>query len=222
MNLTEAAQNGPMIISLPTPPHEDKRLSIIVETQEIDPPTLRQSLSLLATRLSSNRQDLTIIVVGGVRSLLYLGARPSSHDEDPFGRWAEEHSEKALVGEWFNPENVMWIEADLHAKLSEQAVRDDVVVFEQAGLKLLAAPFNFAWSAKMSRLMDERNLSRECDMSDAVAYLYAYNQTQEGHPVRARTLGKWRKAFQVDYTKAALKEVDMAYRREYGTNGLCN
>ncbi|RNJ55067.1 hypothetical protein D7B24_009012 [Verticillium nonalfalfae] len=74
--------------------------------------------------------------------------------------------------------------------LVEAAVAQDPVAFRQPGLKVVAAPWAYAFIKKVSRIT--QGTGRQYDASDAVAYLHQFIATSNrGRPVKLPTVQGW-------------------------------
>lgn len=144
----------------------------------------------MARYLQSKGASLTVIIVGGAVNTLFLQSRGTTHDIDFFNnnlkkehmdlilaaaRYAREQDSN-LPSQWLNNRTVLFIRADLRNTLTNEAYQQNEVVFEQRGLRVLAAPWNYAFCAKLDRLTGATDLgeSRPYDVSDAAAYLHRY------------------------------------------------
>ena len=65
----------------------------------------------------------------------------------------------------------MWLLPDMQQKLMTLAIEQQVEVFNRPGLTLLAAPWEYAFTAKISQLVS-RVQAHNYDLDDAVNYLH--------------------------------------------------
>lgn len=82
----------------------------------------------------------------------------------------------------------MWMPGPIHQELTAAARKQNEKVFDGAGLTIYAAPWNYAFSAKISRLMTGGgDQARPYDLQDAVIYLHRYIQNHSNCPVPVET-----------------------------------
>jgi len=188
----------------------------------------------MAERLHSRNASLTVIVVGGVVNTIFLGTRQSTHDVDILGtnlnndqlrmlddaaHYAEQRSPVPLGAEWFNSDTKMWLGPDLHRELTNIAMEQDERVFQRPGLTLLAAPWNYAFCAKIARILTGE--VRPYDLTDAATYLHRYIQRNGGRPVQVGQIEGWAQRFGRSTDRAYLiREVNAEYRRLYRHEGI--
>ena len=165
---------------------------------------------------------------------LFLGTRQSTHDVDFFGtnlnnhqrrllseaaQYAESHSPAQLGGKWLNTETQQWLGPGVHRQLTDAAIQQNHVVFEAPGLKVVAAPWSYAFCTKVNRLM--KYLHKPYDMTDAVSYLHQYIRTRnDDRPVSSRTIREWSSLFSIQLDRIVLRNANQEYRRRYGTDGI--
>lgn len=115
---------------------------------------------------------------------LYLQSRNSTHDVEVFGPEGylgdtarillEEASHDdqqhipQLGTDWVNTETQMWMPGPMQPKLTAAAVQQNVVVFNGNALIIYAAPWAYAFSAKINRILTGGDQRRPCDLADAV------------------------------------------------------
>ena len=205
-------------------------------TYEIDRLTLRSALSDVAAFLHQRRAQLTLVAVGGAVNTLFLRTRSSTHDIDVFGsnlnnsdrmlldegmQYAIRKSGSPLGTDWLNTENQMWLSPTLHRELTNEANQQNVVVFDSPGLKVLAAPWYYAFSGKIQRLLSGGNQVRSYDLADAVHYLDRIIRQQEGQPVSVGMIEGWAGRFHHTTSKNyLLKTVNTEYQRKFGKRGI--
>ena len=155
-------------------------------TREIDRDTLLAALKHVSEYLARQSQHVTFMVVGGAVNTLYLSSRGTTHDVDVFGTdfnntarmlmdEAMQDARRHFLGlgtDWINTETQMWMPGPLHRELSDAARRQNVVVFDQPGLTIYAAPWAYAFSAKINRLLTGGEQIRPYDLDDAVTYIH--------------------------------------------------
>ena len=211
---------------------ESKRIRI--QDYELDESTLSAALSLMADHLVSKGLSLTVLAVGGAVNVMLLKSRRTTHDVDFFGtninneerahlsdaaKYAETHSNTPLGGEWFNNHAQLWLNRDVHCLVTRQALEQNEAIFERRGLRILAAPWNFALCGKIDRLLKPAEV-RPYDKSDAVAYLHHYVQRNQGHPVLLEDIRTWCSQYRKQYTRGAALSINERHRLIHGEDGI--
>ncbi|KAK2788775.1 hypothetical protein FQN52_006531 [Onygenales sp. PD_12] len=225
-----------VMIHLPRNRADTHGVPIPQTTHEIERPILENALAAMARFLAQKKVELTVIAVGGAVNTLLLRSRPSTHDVDIFGsnlnndsrilldeatQYAIRQSSAPLGTDWFNTENQMWLSPSLHRELTNEAMRQNVVVFHRPGLRVLAAPWEYAFSGKIARLLTGGSQIRPYDLADATHYLHQYISRNGGRPVTLATIEGWARRFNHSTSKAFLRDrVNVEYRKRYGRNGI--
>jgi hypothetical protein len=182
-------------------------LPIQQTSKEMNRGTLEAGLQYMSDYIASKpgAPKVTVPVVGGVVNTLYLRTRPSTHDVDVFGSdlsnaqrvlldEAMYQAQKHVPGlgtDWFNTETQMWMTGPVHADLTKSSQDRGVCVFEGKGLALYAAPWEYAFSAKVSRVVAGEH-ERPYDVDDAVGYIRQYIVSRGGNrPVQVKEALEW-------------------------------
>ncbi|KAL9002477.1 MAG: hypothetical protein Q9188_004595 [Gyalolechia gomerana] len=222
-----------LILQVPRPQLDYNSRPIRVEDYELDRQTLRAALNTMADYIDSHRQEITVITVGGAVNTMMLRTRDSTHDLDFFGtnldnaqrvlldeaaRYAERRSATPLGAEWFNNQTMLWIPPDVHRTVTQEAMHQNEVVFYKKGLRVIAAPWNYAFCGKMNRLV-RPDQARPYDLPDAVSYLRRYIE-QRGGPVPVAAIQDWCRRYQKDTNADVLQRIGSSYRERYGANGI--
>lgn len=222
-----------LILQVPRPRLDAEGRPIRIEDFELDRATLEAALARMANYIDSRHQSLTIITVGGAVNTMLLQNRQSTHDVDFFGtnlnndqralldeaaRFAEENSPTPLGGEWFNNQTMLWLPPNVHQRVTQEALEQDEVVFEERGLKVIAAPWNFAMCGKMNRLV-RGGEARPYDLSDAASYL-RHHIERHGGPVRVDRIKDWCGDYRKQTSDGVIRAVGEEYRRLYGEVGI--
>jgi hypothetical protein len=205
-------------------------------SHEVDRASLENALDIMAAYLHEKHKQLTVIAVGGAVNTIFLRTRNSTHDVDIFGsnlgnqdrilldeamHHAREQSTTPLGTDWFNTENQMWMTSRLHKELTNEAIEQNAVVYNQPGLTVLAAPWEYAFSGKISRLLKGGDQVRPYDVSDAVHYLDIYIKQGSGQPVPVTTIEGWAKRFGHTTKRSyLLNEVNAKYKAQYKGTGI--
>ena len=227
--------SGPqeLMMHVPRPRMDYDGRAIRIEDHELDKRTLEAALTSMADFFDMQRQRITVITVGGAVNTLLLQNRHSTHDVDFFGtnlnnnqrilldeaaKYAERKSQTPPGGEWFNNRTMLWLPPNVHRKVTQEALDQNEVVFSKRGLKVVAAPWNYALCGKMNRLV-RPDQARAYDVTDAASYLHYYI-IKHGGPVSAARVQRWCQAYQKDTSKDVIRAVNKEYRRLYRKDGI--
>jgi hypothetical protein len=231
------AIGAPQEVMIHVPRNRLDRHGAVVQqvTRDIDRNVLFAALQHVARYISQRGQNITVIAVGGAVNTLYLQSRSTTHDVDVFGSTftnqarmlldeamqdAQRHY-RDLGTDWINTETQMWMPGSLHSRLTEAAERQNVKIFNQRGLTIYAAPWNYAFSAKVNRILTGGDQARPYDLDDAVTYIHKYIRNQGNRPVPIKTALDWAKQFHHKSTADVLRrQVNQAYRTQYGANAF--
>lgn len=181
-------------------------------SREVDEVTLRQGLGIVSDFIAQRGQHISVIAVGGAVNLLYLKSRATTHDVDifssNFGNQARvllddamheaQRRLPALGTDWLNTETQMWMRGNMHAELTRAAEEQDVRVFDGVGLRIYAAPWEYAFSAKINRLLHPQGQARSYDLADAVVYIHRYISAHGNQPVKVATAMNWARHYHHD------------------------
>ena len=205
-----------------------------METHELDRQTLETALTNMARFLDSNGHDITVVTVGGAVNTLLLQSRQSTHDVDFFGtninnpqrslldeaaEFAERQSPSPLGADWFNNETVLWLSPRVHEQLTAEAIAQNEVVFRRSGLKLLAAPWNYAMCGKMNRLVLPEQ-TRVYDLSDAPHYLHNYMRVNGQRPVTKEQIRQWCHIYRKNTNEQIIERVRKEHLCLYRSNAI--
>ena len=227
--------SGPqdLIMHVPRPQVDHDGKAIQIEDHELDRRTLEAALTTMADFIYKQRQNITVITIGGAVNTLLLQNRQSTHDVDFFGtnlnndqrilldeaaRYAERQSRTPLGGEWFNNQMMLWLSPNVHRKVTQEALEQNEVVFARRGLKMVVAPWNYALCGKMNRLV-RPGQARPYDVTDAASYLHCYI-LRNGGPVSAARVKRWCQEYQKDTSDDVIRAVKKEYRRLYERDGI--
>lgn len=204
-------------------------------TREISRDVLLAALQHVAQHIAQHGQNVTVITVGGAVNTLYLRSREMTHDVDIFGSdftnqariLLDEAMQDArrqyrhLGTDWLNTETQMWMPGPLHSRLTTAAQQQDVKVFEMPGLTIYAAPWPYAFSAKVNRILTGGDQVRPYDLDDAVTYIHEFIETHDNQQVPLETALGWAREFNHECTTKFLRtRVNQAYRKRYGCDAL--
>lgn len=228
-----APQN--VMIHIPRNRNDEQGVPIPQVTRDIDQNVLRTALDHVSQYIASRGRHLSIIGVGGAVNTLYLGSRATTHDVDVFGsdfgnqsrilldeamHDAQQHI-PALGTDWLNTETQMWMPGPMHDELTQLARQQNVQVYIGQGLTILAAPWEYAFTAKVSRILVGGVQARPYDLADAVTYIHEYIQLHDNRPVPIATVLGWARHWHHEITEDVLRNrVNPEYRRRYGQDAF--
>ncbi|RYO79116.1 hypothetical protein DL766_005246 [Monosporascus sp. MC13-8B] len=180
--------------------------------------TLLTALHNVAAYINKRGGHVTIVAVGGAVNTIYLQSRATAHDIDFFNEfmtWKESEillngaknalkHDKSLQKQWFNNRTIFFIPRDKRVMLTQEAFKQQDVMFSENGLTMLAAPWKYAFCCKVCRIAGESiHSARPYDLDDAVQYLYRYQYslrwTSSNGTVIAQVNQKYRLLFKVTY-----------------------
>lgn len=146
---------------------------------------LIEALNYVAASITKAEGSVTVITVGGAVNTIHLQSRSTTHDIDFFNTYltandyellikgTKDATEKLLVfkNDWFNNRTLFFIPMDKRSALTDEAFRQNEIVFQAPGLTVLAAPWKYSFCCKVDRLSGS---GRTYDFPDAVQYLSRY------------------------------------------------
>ena len=200
--------------------------------------TFEEALRVMAGYLACHNQDLTIITVGGpINTLLlkeqrtrqhldYLGIDFGSQQRKIFreaARYAESRCSGTLGDAWFNkPGNEpLTFPRDVSVAIIGNAINQNEIVFQARGLTILAAPWDYAFCASLSRLtLGHPSLCRPYELSDAIAYLRRYIETHGDRQVSIQQIQSWARTYGTSLTETMARYVSGRYRIIYKRDGV--
>ncbi|KAG5918110.1 hypothetical protein E4U42_006994 [Claviceps africana] len=204
-------------------------------TRDVDRDVLLVALQRVAQYIANCGQHVTVVAVGGAVNTLYLQSRNKTHGVDIFGTTftnaarmlldeamqdAQRHC-RDLGTDWLNTETQMWMPGPLHRRLTEAAERQNVRIFEMPGLTIYAAPWAYAFSAKVNRLLTGGDQGRSYDLDDAITYIHEYIASHGNQRIPMATALDWARQFNHDSSASFIRtRVNKAYRRKYGSNAF--
>lgn len=235
--LQPVAISGPVTPpgQVPAPERDEQGLWVQYASHDLTRQNLMAALGYVAQYLHERGENIVLVTVGGAVNAVLLQTRPTTHDVDFFcrpltqprlgilrdaGHYAVERSSAPLSADWLNnatarmPGVVENIDGLVQAASAQNAV-----LFERPGLKVIAAPWNYAFIKKVSRIT--QGTGRTYDDSDAVAYLHQFITTSNrDNPVRFEDTQAWGKAYKALCPVEVLQQINELYRRTHGKDGL--
>lgn len=201
---------------------------------ELSEQNIQRALSYVAEHLVSRSKNLVIVAVGGAVNTILLHTRRTTHDVDFFHKrltgselsllrdactYAEERSSVPLGDEWLNnATGTIGGTMEFVPQLVEEAINQRDIVFRAPGLTVFAAPWYYAFIAKVGRL--SYGTGRTYDADDAVAYLHQHISKHGGRPVPLKTIKQWGTMFKRAVSEDVLRDIDQRYQRRHGSHGI--
>ena len=194
---------------------------------------INRALNYMAEYLSQRGANMTLIAVGGAVNCCVLRSRPTTHDLDFFtttlstqdirllrdaGAHAAARSSIPLGGNWLNNETEGFITDDVRRFLASQAAQQQPL-FQDRGLTVLVAPWNYAFVAKLTRMV-QPGRRRPYDLDDAVAYLREWILQHRNHAVPVGEIRDWGRTFRHLTPDEMLREVQTQYKSMYGRTAI--
>lgn len=220
--------------AVPAPARDERGLWTQHDQHDLSRQNIMKALAYAAEYLHRHHENIVIIAVGGAVNTVLLQSRSATHDVDFFsiplsgqrlqllreaGRYAVERSSAPLTEDWLNNatarmpgvvENVQ--------QLTQAAMRQHDVIFDVPGLKVLAAPWDYAFIKKVSRIT--QGTGRQYDPSDAVSYLHEYIRRHGNTPVRIQDVRAWGTQYRALAPDQVLQQINELYQRTYEQPGI--
>lgn len=175
--------------------------------------------------LHSRGESLILVTVSGAVNTVLPQSRLTTHDVDFFsqplsgtrlqnlreaGRYAIERSSAPLSEDWLNNVTArMPGVVEPVQQLSQSARAQNEIALESPGLRVLAAPWLYAFVKKVNRMT--QGVGRRYDMADAVAYFYQYNSRHGNTAVRVRVIREHASRYRALASNVILRQVDASY-----------
>jgi hypothetical protein len=232
---TISSPQGPIQL-VPRPKRDYYGMPVSHEEFQINRADLIAALTQVAAYLRRKNASIQLVAVGGAVNTILLRTRETTHDLDFLGasgfggvdqpgrilaeasQYAQTQSSAPLGGNWFNNSTVLLIRQDVQREITSLAIKQNIVIFEESGLKVLAAPWSYAFCGKTNRLCE--HIRRDYDCQDAVAYLYEYIRCHGGQPVSTSAIFEWASHFGKKVTVEVLREIEELYFSTHGRHGI--
>jgi hypothetical protein len=205
--------------------------------------TFTAGLSALDDAMGKNRMiyafsPITVISPGGFLAVSYFGNRATTEDIDIFID-PEHVRDKEIVSEmrkvmvevgeqlhfgrkWINDSVSVFLSPKARVSLFEDAVKQDIVLWNGPNLKVLAAPLEWGLETKLRRLTTKPNhIKAVTDVADILAILTFLTEKNDGPLKRDSVKALNRNGFDVAISEQALDRVAAAYRERYGKEPFC-
>lgn len=204
----------------------------------MDSATIEKALKHAAEYISKKGGNLTIVAVGGAVNCMALRSRNTTHDFDFFNNsfgqqdyelitaaaMAAQKKDKKLETAWLNNRTIVFMPIDLRNSLTAEAIAQNDLVFEAPGLKVVAAPWNYAFCCKVDRLAGSGLLNaRPYDLGDAAAYLKRYLASiAKSKTVPKAEISAWMARFQLQRSAASteFQEILAAVNQQLGYKAI--
>ncbi|KAG6020916.1 hypothetical protein E4U41_002678 [Claviceps citrina] len=194
----------------------------------LDRDTLLEALQKVAAAIAKRRSSVTVVAVGGAVNTIYLRSRETTHDVDFFNVYlGSEDVENIILGArdatkrnkslgegWFNNRTILFIPNDQRQALTDEAYAQNEIIFQEPGLTVLAAPWNYAFCCKVDRISGKGSDERKYDLEDAVQYLDRYLRSVKKDQIARDAVKAWFARFSLRWTAetdAVLVRVSQAY-----------
>ncbi|EEP80015.1 predicted protein [Uncinocarpus reesii 1704] len=220
---------------VPEPSRDERGMPIRDKSYDLDRRNLNKALEYAADFLHRKRQNLTIVAVGGAVNTILLKTREVTHDVDFFNgnlsyrvsqadllrdaaAEAASRSSVPLGRNWLNNSTALYMPKELQIEMTEAAMAQDKVIFQKPGLRVLAAPWDYAISTKLDRMGKAHR--RDYDVNDAAIYLRQYIRNHGNKPVPVDVIRGWARHFKFGFSEQLAAELNEEYRRLYGEDGI--
>lgn len=196
--------------------------------------TVDQGLALMARYLAQRHADVTVVATGDAVDKMLFDERYLSSAIDLFGSHLNTGQRRLLdeaatyaKGHCYQPFRMQWFDSDqklsdeIHRHLTQEALYQNVIVFSQPGLTVLAPPWRYAFSAKAERLMQRGRHAGPEELGDVVVYLNEVVDLNGGLPEEVDGMLQSSAKYGHDlYEKFLLLNVNFAYQQRYGRPGI--
>ena len=220
--------------AVPAPVRDERGLWVVYDQADLSSQNISRALGFVAQYLRERNEDLVIIAVGGAVNTVLLKTRNVTHDVDFFGatldgrrlrmlreagQFAIERSSVQLSQDWLNNATARMpgvVENIDH--LIQAAVEQNDVLFSERGLKVLAAPWRYAFVKKVSRLT--QGTGRTYDAADAVAYIHQHILRHGNMPVPIGEVRAWGNQYRALVPDIVLHQINTLYGETYRGNAI--
>jgi len=122
-----------------------------------------------------------------------------------------------LAKGWLNNHTALFIDANKIEALYNEAIKDNIVVFDKTGLKVLAAPWRYSIVAKVEKA--GKATAKPYDIKDAAAYLHKLIAVRKT-PVKVSELKAWATEYKASISDVNIDKVAEEYKTTYKTDGI--
>ncbi|KAF1839714.1 hypothetical protein BDW02DRAFT_584936 [Decorospora gaudefroyi] len=125
------------------------------------------------------------------------------------------------ANEWFNNRTVLFIPKANREYLTQRAFAQNETVFDRPGLKVLAAPWDYAMCAKLDRCAGAGPTSaKPYDYSDAATYLHRYLEIYNLTSVTRSQVYAWAASYMTTVTDAVLERLNSEFYSKYDRSDI--
>ncbi|CAM1506147.1 Fc.00g057880.m01.CDS01 [Cosmosporella sp. VM-42] len=204
---------GPIDVQIHIPRHRADEHGVPVQeiTRDIDRDVLLAALNHVSVYIAQRRQQISVMAVD-LNNHAHVLLDASMQD-------AQRHIH-GLGTDSLNTETQVWMPGPIHQELTAAAREQNVKVFDGAELGIYAAPWDYALSAKIIRLMAGGDQARPYDLQDAATYFRQYIQAHDNRPVTINIALGWARHYHHEANIGFLNHINREYRRQYRSNGL--
>ncbi|KAG6006971.1 hypothetical protein E4U43_000372 [Claviceps pusilla] len=191
---------------------------------------LLQALRTVATSVAKTGGNLTVVAVGGAVNTIYLQSRETTRDIDFFNAYLGPDDvnklataardaikrNKGLGEDWFNSRALFFVPNDKHQALTDEAFSQREIIFEEPGLTVLAAPWNYAFCCKVDRIARAGHGDpRPYDLDDAMHYLARYLRPfkQDVGQIAREKIRAWFVRYSLEWTESTDEVLDRVSER---------
>lgn len=155
---------------------------------------------------------------GDPRRRFCFGGNEQSRLLKDASKYAQQQSKIQLGTNWLNNATTLFVPRALQAQLVQDAILQNVVLFQEQGLTVLAAPWSYALCGKTNRMSGPDQ--RPYDDQDAVACLHEYILSNSKKPLESQEKREWGKKYDKMVTIDALRQINNMYKQSYGQDGI--
>ncbi|KAG2097050.1 uncharacterized protein F5147DRAFT_816968, partial [Suillus discolor] len=178
---------------------------------------IKRGLGLTAKHLKSKKKQITVVAVGGAINMILLRAYSFndllmmmqltiSYKLPCFYGGCRVDAENIALGEgWTNNHTALFIAPNTKTNLYNEAISDGVVIFDEPGLQVLAAPWMYCLVAKLEKAEKKGN-AKSYDMSDASQYLIQESK-RRGAKIKVADIEAKAIAYGAKIQEAQIKEL---------------
>lgn len=228
-----APQGGLQLV--PAPERDTTGRPILYQEYNLSRRNLKRALHYVADFINRRENELTLIAVGGAVNTIHLQSREATHDVDFFTANlsyrasaadvvraaavdAAARSSVPLGGNWLNNATALFLGREMQKKLRQEAIKQDCVIFQEPGLKVLAAPWHYALCGKLDRMCKPEKCPY--DAADAARYLHQHITTHGNRMVPVSQIQQWAAHFKTQCSIDGMRDVNDQLRAIFGKDGI--
>ncbi|KAM7203440.1 hypothetical protein V8F20_004034 [Naviculisporaceae sp. PSN 640] len=214
---------------------DDRNCRPIEHTRnDLDQDILSSGLEHVSRYVAMHGKKIEVVAVGGAINVLRLLSRRTTHDvniiisglENTWRTLLDNAAYEAykkipdLGSAWLTTDAENWVSDNVAQQLTRMATQQNVTLYQGEGLVVYAAPWEYAFIAKIHRIQTDGENARDYDMHDALRYLHHYirsNWPSGSHPVPDSQIQEWARYWrQFEVKTSLLNDIQKAYKRAYG------